>query len=576
MSAQTRWFIADDRDGSISYSGSWTSIDGSQYNGEGNFGQTYLNTLHRTTTTSSVSFTFTGDAARIMGTTAVKNAKSKPDPDWKCYLNGAETQKEAAFEYTENNWSFCKFYDLPAGKHTVRIDITTSGQPFLFDQIQYKPTVSVNDAVAFITRYDADLVYDSSWQGLGDVGRMTTVQGSKATFSFIGNRLTWVAMYPHQLPHGDSQATYSIDNGSPVSFTIRGGGDGSDYNRQVFQTPKLSQGKHTLAVTYLGSSSVTPLVITSLIVEGGSTQLLGTVASTPASGGGTTGGNTGSSGTGNGNSGSGSTGTGGGSSVSGESAVITTVLKDGTTTTTAVPALITVTKVSDADSDVVPNGDNIEKLVSGTLDIHNGTPTLTGGVTVYTVDANGVQQVAGNPNDQGSNKGTGSTVGAAKNSGFPVAAIVGIVLGLLLALLLAGLFFYWRRNRKRRLNNYQHPENLGIAQGSTAAYGSNMGMRGDGGSSMAASLRSGMAAPPSSNRLSFSSGTASDFAGASSQSNLLQPVRKNRDPFANPESAGEGSSTSRVVVHEGSGIRMASQARPVSIVEEVPPHYTPG
>lgn len=328
MSAQTRWFVADDRDGSITYSGTWSSIDGSQYNGEGNFGETFLNTLHRTTTTgSSMSFTFTGDAARIMGTTAVKNAKTTPDPDWKCYLDGQETKKESAYQYTENNWVFCKFYDLPAGKHTIRIDITTNGQPFLLDQIQYKPTVSTSNTAAYITRYDPDLAYDSSWQGLGDVGRMATVQGSKVTFSFIGNRLTWFGMYPNQLPHGDAPASYTIDGGAAVAFTIRGGGDTSEYNRQILQTPRLSQDRHTLVVIYQGGTNLTPLVLGNLVVDGGTTELLGTASSSGDSGNGSSGG----------------------------ASSITTVVKDGTTTTTAVGSSITVTKISDADSDILPN-----------------------------------------------------------------------------------------------------------------------------------------------------------------------------------------------------------------------------
>jgi len=62
MAANTRWFNVDDRDGSISYSGTWSSISGDSYNGQGNFGVTWLNTLRRTTENgASFSFTFTGD-----------------------------------------------------------------------------------------------------------------------------------------------------------------------------------------------------------------------------------------------------------------------------------------------------------------------------------------------------------------------------------------------------------------------------------------------------------------------------------------------------------------------------------
>jgi len=121
-----------------------------------------------------------------MGTTAVRNPNTNPDPDWECYLDGALVTREKIFQYTENNWPLCKFYELAPGRHTIRLVVRSAGQPFLFDRIMYKPTVAVSNAVAVYTRYDPDIVYSSNWQGLADVARMTVVNGASVTIAFTG------------------------------------------------------------------------------------------------------------------------------------------------------------------------------------------------------------------------------------------------------------------------------------------------------------------------------------------------------------------------------------------------------
>lgn len=143
MSAQTRWFVADDRDGSITYSGTWSSIDGSQYNGEGNFGETFLNTLHRTTTTgSSMSFTFTGDAARIMGTTAVKNAKTTLILIGNATSMVKKRKKSRPISTRRTTGRPASSMTYPLGSTPYGLTFTTNGEPFLLDQIQYKPQLA--------------------------------------------------------------------------------------------------------------------------------------------------------------------------------------------------------------------------------------------------------------------------------------------------------------------------------------------------------------------------------------------------------------------------------------------------
>jgi len=56
----SRSVIVDDNDSGIKYVGGWTSTSGSNWDKQGNFGATYLNTLHSTTTGGSFSYMYEG------------------------------------------------------------------------------------------------------------------------------------------------------------------------------------------------------------------------------------------------------------------------------------------------------------------------------------------------------------------------------------------------------------------------------------------------------------------------------------------------------------------------------------
>ena len=74
---------------------------------------------------------------------------------------------------------------------------------------------------------------------------------------------------PTELSHNVSSAEYAIDGGAPVSFQLNGLSPiatSTEYNQLFFKTPDLKPAQHSLVVTYLGSSSVTPLVLTNLYV----------------------------------------------------------------------------------------------------------------------------------------------------------------------------------------------------------------------------------------------------------------------------------------------------------------------
>ena len=97
-----------------------------------------------------------------------------------------------------------------------------------------------------------------------------------------GTGVTLLGNYHTDLPNNPSAGTYSIDGGSPVSFTIRGGAGSDDYNRRLFEVSGLSAGTHTLLVTYQGGDGSMPLMVDRFFIEGG-TNLR---AQSPPSGGG--------------------------------------------------------------------------------------------------------------------------------------------------------------------------------------------------------------------------------------------------------------------------------------------------
>lgn len=276
MTEFTRWVVIDDNDSRLSYSGSWSRSNGDRYNNQGNFGQTFDNSLHTTTSASSVSYSFTGNAAKIYGTTDLTITDGVGDPDWDCILDGnvVGDAKTAPFRFVENNWEFCNFVNLSAGQHTVSLAAKPKGKPFLFDRLHYRPTNPVENERILATRDDADITYSQQgkWGPLAQNGYFTHERGATVSFPFIGNRVELRAMAPTERAHGASEATYSIDGGDEIPFTIREVGGISDYNRKVFETPQLSQGRHVLTVTYRGAGNLTPLVVDGFIVSSGTNR----------------------------------------------------------------------------------------------------------------------------------------------------------------------------------------------------------------------------------------------------------------------------------------------------------------
>ncbi|KAF8157845.1 hypothetical protein B0H34DRAFT_797292 [Crassisporium funariophilum] len=97
----------------------------------------------------------------------------------------------------------------------------------------------------------------------------TNTFGSKAVVEFSGSSITWIGMKKNEIFPNMTSASYSVDGGAPVAFTVAGlpANATSVTNLTMFTTPKLPLGKHTLIVLYEGNAISAPMYLVRLEVH---------------------------------------------------------------------------------------------------------------------------------------------------------------------------------------------------------------------------------------------------------------------------------------------------------------------
>ncbi|KAF9485593.1 hypothetical protein BDN70DRAFT_871263 [Pholiota conissans] len=399
----SRWVAVDDTSSSIKYSGPWTLDSGQNWQG-GNFGAPYLNSLHNLKGgQGSFSYTFDGSQGAVFGTNNIKTTDGVQDPSWTCEVDGTTLPLPSSFAYMENNWILCTWSNIGAGKHTLTVTVTSSSQAFLFDKFQYIPssTADVTNADLLLDQNDAALQYGSGWQNLGTIAKMAPAGGAVVTLPFYGTGIRWFGTAPTEMPHGATTATYTIDGGSATTFDVPGVVNSvtTQYFQLIFEKDSLPLGHHTLQVTSQGTSSLTPLVLANIVIEGGSVQE--PAASTPI------------------------VTSADPSKVtvtdSGSSTIITTTTTgSGTSQTTTTTASGTNTNARNTSGSVDPSGSTTSTGTTENAATTSGTPS-----------------------------GSVSAIDGGKHSS-PIGAIVGgVVGGLLLIIFLILLFFCLRRKRRK-------------------------------------------------------------------------------------------------------------------------------
>jgi hypothetical protein len=118
------------------------------------------------------------------------------DPSWDCLIDGVSVGPNDPVPYPENNWVFCNWPDGVAGEHTLSVQVTTLGQTFWVDRIEYNPLpgpTTTNGQVVKIPYTDEGIRYGSGWNvTMDNVAKYANENGTMLEYEFIGKfPLSW-------------------------------------------------------------------------------------------------------------------------------------------------------------------------------------------------------------------------------------------------------------------------------------------------------------------------------------------------------------------------------------------------
>ncbi|KAH6890044.1 hypothetical protein BKA70DRAFT_1328817 [Coprinopsis sp. MPI-PUGE-AT-0042] len=268
-----RQVVIDDLDPLVRFDGGgWFTVNDPKES-FGNFGPTYLSTLHGTNSSAQLSFTFDGSSVTLWGSNNPRNESGIIDPTWDCLIDNVDVGATDPFPFAENNWAFCDWKGTP-GEHTLTVRANSQGQTFWVDRVEYVPSPTANVAggsVISVSHADNAIKLGEGWGALGGTANFTTSRGATAEVEFVGTRLSWWGFTPGEFSKAPTTAAYAIDGGPSTSFVLRGLADnqGTTYNQKYFETPLLTAGPHKVLVVYQGNGQTTPLSLTNLLIEGG-------------------------------------------------------------------------------------------------------------------------------------------------------------------------------------------------------------------------------------------------------------------------------------------------------------------
>ncbi|KAF9477160.1 hypothetical protein BDN70DRAFT_934454 [Pholiota conissans] len=270
-----RWVMVDDTDPAIKYTGDWTANKGG-LDASGNWGLPYLSTVHATKTSGSFTYTFSGTEFTVTGSIQIQRTVPSENTSWECIVDGTSITVDNP-QGVENRMQFCAKAGLSDGPHTLRVNAAgTSVQTFYFDHLQYIPSASVSleNKSIYIDVGDPMWQFDKGWFGAYP-GFMTNATGSKVNFEFTGVSFIWYGFYAMPYPFAPTTASYSMDGGAPISFTLNGIAAQAtivQYQQVFFTTQPIVYGIHNVEVTYNGDSDSTPLSVQVIVVQTGSSS----------------------------------------------------------------------------------------------------------------------------------------------------------------------------------------------------------------------------------------------------------------------------------------------------------------
>lgn len=274
-SASTRRVVVDDTNAQIQYIGPWHVDTRGSQDGLGNFGPTFRGTLHGViSSVASFSLLYEGSASRVYGTLLAGSQSGVLDPSWGCFVDGESYPVPPVMPADQNNWRLCDFDSLQEGVHNITILVTSRSRHFWLDYITYNPSPNpiVRSPVEFarIENQDRAIRYDASWRPLAEMAYYTATPEASMAITFAGTSIAWYGVIPAEMSNGSAIAMYSIDGSGFVPFDIPSRSSTREptmYNQPFFTTPTLSEGTHTLNVTYMGDRDLAPLVLDYLIIH---------------------------------------------------------------------------------------------------------------------------------------------------------------------------------------------------------------------------------------------------------------------------------------------------------------------
>ncbi|KDR71807.1 hypothetical protein GALMADRAFT_159207 [Galerina marginata CBS 339.88] len=281
--------LIDDTNPAIQYSGSWAQETNTRQD-SGNNGVPFQNSLHRVDEIASLTYTFRDSNFIIFG--SIETAPLTPT--WQCVLDGTPSPpSQALYTSAGNAAQLCDRDGLSDGLYSITVDVTvpSGGPSFLFDYLEYVPSddVPLDDAMIELNFSVPDpqiqFVTTGEWFEIFP-GHTTSQGGSTFTFNFTGISITWLGFCNNTFPIAPATGTYSIDGQNPVPFILNGSiGQNTDgqFRQAFFDSTQLAAGSHVLEVVYQGTSETTPLTISSLVIQNGTSPLTMTPTTTDQS-----------------------------------------------------------------------------------------------------------------------------------------------------------------------------------------------------------------------------------------------------------------------------------------------------
>ncbi|TFK64726.1 hypothetical protein BDN72DRAFT_901348 [Pluteus cervinus] len=270
----SRTVLIDDTSSLITYSASWSVEQGDTLGGFDNTnGAPFRGTLHSTSGTGyfTLSFRFNGSSVSAIGASSFKNSNS--GATYSCFVDQQPLQTHAPSTSLDltTAWPICAISVVASGSHELAINFTTNTgiAPFYLDYVSYSPPAGASDDrvdTMQVDNTDPAFHFSDGWLDYQDFTNITLVSGSKVSFDFNGESVTWYGHVAQEFPAAQSSASYSIDGGAPTAFQFQG--SLVDLNNVVFfTTPTLPLGQHTLEVVHDGSTTSAPLSLDYVYVQ---------------------------------------------------------------------------------------------------------------------------------------------------------------------------------------------------------------------------------------------------------------------------------------------------------------------